>query len=43
MKLFSTHPRNRKAWQAATLTFVLLAALALSTVFPIIRAHAQQC
>ena len=43
MKPLPTRPRNRTVWQAATLTFVLLAALALSTVFPIIRAYAQQC
>lgn len=43
MKLFSAHPRNRTAWQAAALAIVLLAALALSVIYPLVHAQAQDC
>ncbi|MEW5869146.1 MAG: hypothetical protein AB1894_07725 [Chloroflexota bacterium] len=43
MKLFSTRTRNRTARQAMILAVILLAALALSTIYPLVHAHAQQC
>jgi len=43
MKFFSARSRNRTAWQAATLAIVLLAALALSVIYPLVHAQAQDC
>ncbi len=43
MILFLTHPRNRTAWQATALAFVLLAAITLSAIYPLNQAHAQDC
>ncbi len=43
MKFTCTHFRKHTTWQAAVLALTFLAALALSTIQPIIHAHAQDC